>query len=155
MNTKRLVLDSFSLELAPEWIDITETLADEDAPWSYARSGGAGMLQFSAAVHRRGRRPDASVVTLEAMLRDFAVAQDLGEPSDLARVSEPNVAVGGSFLSPEGFVRVWYVSDGPSFVLATYVCEEKGAEAAELPDCETMIASLRFDGEEDAEDETD
>ena len=40
-------------------------------------------------------------------------------------------------------MRAWYVSDGLSFALATYVCEA-GSEAEEVADCEQIIGSLAF-----------
>jgi hypothetical protein len=51
--------------------------------------------------------------------------------------------VAGSFMSGDDFVRAWYVSDGLSFALVTYVCEA-GGEADELAECEQIVGSLAF-----------
>jgi hypothetical protein len=72
-------------------------------------------------------------------------------------MGEPTVVVddgglllaAGSFRNGDDFLRVWYVSDGQSFAKVTYT-SDWDEQHSELPDCEQMIRTLRFEYEDRA-----
>ncbi len=133
------------LELTDEWCDITDTV---DAPVkvpTLAKPDGVGALQFSLALYRSGKKPDSSVVDLVRLLDDFAAVKSLGRA--FARVTDEGSVrlAGASFHSERDLIRVWYVSDGWSFALVTYVCAW-AHRGAEMKEAEAIVRSLRFVG---------
>jgi hypothetical protein len=130
--------------VAPDgWEDVTDSLEIADPPITLARTDGVGALQFSVATYSSGTRPDPSTDDLLGMIEEFGRSRGLGLPGNVLTRSGPLRMATGSFLADGDFVRAWYVSDGLSFALATYVCEA-GSEADELADCEQIIESLAF-----------
>ena len=134
---------AFTVLVPDGWEDVTDSLDIEDPPITLARDDGVGALQFSIATYSRGEWPDPSPDDLLGMVEEFGRSRGLGSPGDvLTRSGRLRMAAGG-FLAAGDFVRAWYVSDGLSFALATYVCEA-GREAEELAECEQIIGSLAF-----------
>jgi hypothetical protein len=134
---------AFTVVAPAGWEDVTDSLEIEDPPITLARADGVGALQFSIAVYSRGERPDPSPDELLGMVVEFGKSRGLGTPGAVLTRAGPLRIAAGSFLSDDDFVRVWYVSDGLSFALVTYVCEA-GREAEELADCEQIVRSLVF-----------
>jgi hypothetical protein len=134
---------AFSVVVPDGWEDITESLDIEDPPITFARPDGVGALQFSIAAYSSGERPDPSPEDLLGMVEEFGQSRGLGSPGNTVTRPGPLRMAAGSFLAAGDFVRAWYVSDGLSFALATYLCEE-GSEAEELAECEQIIGSLAF-----------
>jgi len=131
-----------SLQLSPDWFDITDDLPGEDAPLTFARPDGFGALQFSIASYQSGQIPNPDTDTLLTLLRDFALGRKLGAATDLCIEIAPLRLASASFHT-DSFIRVWYLSDGRSFALATFTCDAEHA-ADELPDCEEMVRTLSF-----------
>jgi hypothetical protein len=130
--------------LAPDgWEDVTHSLDIDDPPITLARSDGVGALQFSIAVYSCGERPDPSPNELLGMVEELGQSRGLGKPEAVLTRSGPLRLAAGSFLSDDDFVRAWYVSDGLSIALVTYVCEA-GAQTEKLADCEQIVSSLAF-----------
>lgn len=134
---------AFAIVAPDGWEDITDSLEVEDPPITLARAAGPGVLQFSTAVYCGGKRPDPSPDRLLEMLEEFGESRRLGTPVAVVTRAERLRLAAGSFSSGGDFVRVWYVSDGLSFALVTYLCEP-GSEAEEVADCERIVESLTF-----------
>jgi len=129
---------------APDaWEDVTESIETEDRPITLARAEGVGALQFSIASYSTGVQPDPSPDQLLEMVQEFGQTRGLGMPEAVqTEVGRLRLAA-ASFMSEGDFVRVWYLSDGVSFALATYVCEA-GRETDEMAECEEIVRSLCF-----------
>jgi hypothetical protein len=141
MKKQVLSLGPLELEAAVEWKDITD---EGDVPFTLARAiDGVGALQFSTAIYKSGPVPSPSLQDLSSLLEDFRRSQNLREPHDPEIESGNLSLVGSSFRSEGDFIRVWYVSDGFNFVLATYVCEW-GYQDKELAQCKEIVRSIRF-----------
>jgi hypothetical protein len=133
----------FTIACVEGWCDVTHEVEADEPPLTFARPDGVGAFQFSTALYRSGPVPGASVAVLLSMLREFASARELGELTDIVTEHGKLRLAAASFRGRHGFVRVWFVSDGSSFAQVTYTCAW-GEQAAELPDCEQMLRTLRF-----------
>jgi hypothetical protein len=140
------VTHPFSIACVEGWCNVTHQIEAADPPLTFARADGVGAFQLSTALYRSGPFPGASATVLLSMLREFADARDLGEPSDIVTEDGGLRLAAASFRRQQDFVRVWYLSDGSSFAQVTYTCAW-GVQAAELPDCEQMVRTLRFGDE--------
>ena len=132
-----------TLDLAPDWCDVTDDLPGENVPFTLGREQGSGALQFSTGIYHSGRVPDPSPEDLRRLLLDFASSRDLGDPSDL-QITDAPVRLAAATFRPDSFVRVWYISDGRSIALVTLTCEST-PEPSELTDCEQMLRSVHFE----------
>lgn len=130
------------IQPSPDWFDVTDELPGENVPLTFTRRDGFGALQFSIASYQSGPIPAPNTDTLLTLLRDFAQTRELGAATDLCTEVEPLRIAAGSFHT-DSFIRVWYLSDGSSFALATFTCDCEHA-ADELPDCEQMVRTLSF-----------
>jgi hypothetical protein len=147
MNFQSIELGGVIRLNAPSsWQDITReeegvgplTLADLDA--------GVGALQISPALYRSGLLPRPSEHELLSLVREFGQQRNLGGAEDESTFTETSLkGAGASFHSGDDFIRVWYVSDGSSFALVTYVCNW-GQQGHELPICAKIVRSIRFTG---------
>jgi len=95
------------------------------------------------AIYSGGERPEPSPNQLLGMVEEFGDSRGLGTPEAVVTQAGRLRLAAGTFLSDDEFVRAWYVSDGLSFALVTYVCEA-GRESEELADCERIVRSLAF-----------
>jgi hypothetical protein len=129
------------LQLIDGWYDITDDL-DAGSPFTLAREDGVGAFQFSSALYRRGTVPDANCEDLLELLHSFFRDKNLGEPVDVRIQPSYPTFVGGSSHN-EGVVRVWYISDAKSFVLATYTSDSEAP--SEVEQCEQMVRSIQFE----------
>lgn len=136
----------FTVRCADGWCDITDEIEATDVPWTLAKPDGVGAFQFSVATYNRGPIPNPSPQLLLSMLRDFASSHELGEPADIVTEDGELRIAAASFRHGDEFIRAWYASDGRSFAKVTYTCDW-GVQQAELPDCERMIRTLRFEDE--------
>lgn len=145
MSFQSITLGGVSLSAPSSWRDIssqeghgTLTLADPEV--------GIGALQISSALYRSGPLPQPSEHELLSLVHEFGQLRDLGTPEDESTFTEASlVGAGASFHSGDDFIRVWYVSDGSSFALMTYVCSW-GQQGHELPVCAKIVRSIRFAG---------
>jgi hypothetical protein len=134
---------TFRLHVPDDWEDITDTVDVNDPPITLARGDGVGALQFSIALYTDGKQPDPTPEQLLGMVAEFGESRGLGAPGVLATQTVPLRLAAASFKSDGDFLRVWYVSDGLSFALVTYVCES-GKESKELATCEQIVRSIAF-----------
>lgn len=132
----------FTIEPTSNWFDIADDVPGDDVPLTFGRPDGFGALQFSIASYQSGPTPNPSTDTLHALLRDFAQSRELGAATDLYTEVEPLLLAAASFRT-DSFIRVWYLSDGRSFALATFTCDIEHV-SDELPDCEQMVRTLSF-----------
>ena len=142
MNVKHTV-GNLIVTALPTWLDVTHDIEADCPPFTLARNDGVGVLQFSTAAYEKGKLPNIKTEDLRKLSADFALSRELGSAFDKQSREQPILAYGQSFNSGTQFIRVWYCSNGQDVALVTYVCE-KGLEVREIPDCETMVAALRF-----------
>ncbi len=137
----------FSIQAAPGWCDITDTIDASNVPYTLALEDGIGAFQISAGIYRKGPKPNPSAQLLLSMLLKFATAAKLGVSFDVrledSPLNSPLKLAAASFEQNNGFVRVWYVSDGYSFAQVTYVSDINPPQK-EVSDCEIMVRTLRF-----------
>src|SRR5262245_14385368 len=119
----RLTFPGFEIEAGVDWNDITHTLDSPERPFTVAKQDGVGALQFSPALYRGGPLPMPTKDDLLSMAIEFGQYRGLGEAFDTDGVEGPLAGAGASYHSEGDFIRVWYVSDKRSIMLATYVCE--------------------------------
>jgi hypothetical protein len=132
-------LGDLLLDVIPGWLDTTEA----DHPPTLSKPDGYGALQFSVAKYSSGEVPQITENTLHDMLVEFAASRELGEPVNPPAARLGRVTRVGATFDVEGAVlRVWYLSDGRSVVLATYFCHHPEHAAEELRDCEAMLSTL-------------
>jgi hypothetical protein len=131
----------FTLDLADGWFDVTDDLPD-GSPYTLGRETGPGAFQFSSALYRSGIIPDAKEETLRSLLLSFGVTHGLGQPIDVRCDSHNGIITLVGNFDHAGLLRVWYVTDGSSFILASYTANDK--DFSELSDCEDMIRTIEF-----------
>lgn len=136
----------FTIRRSEGWCDITAEVDAADPPWTLAKPDGVGAFQLSIALYKSGRIPNPTPQDLLSLLRDFASSRQLGEPTGVAVEDGYLRLAAASFRWGNDFLRVWYVSDGQSLAKATYTCAD-GGEHSELPDCEHMVRTLKFEKE--------
>lgn len=125
-----------------DWRDITSTLPG-GAPFTLALEDGFGALQFSSGLYRSGPLPNATAGDLLRMLSDFFFRRNLGQAVDLY-IGEGAISIVAGTSHKNGLIRVWYISDSRSIVLATYTGDVDHPE--ELEECERMIRSIEIVG---------
>ena len=76
----RVDLGAYSVEVLPDWVDITDSLDGEPRPWTLTRGDAGGALQFSTARYTSGKIPNPSLADLEGMVRKFGSQRGLPEP---------------------------------------------------------------------------
>jgi hypothetical protein len=136
----------FTIRCSTGWCDITDEVQATNPPWTLAKPEGVGAFQFSTATYQSGTIPNPSPQLLLSMLRDFANSHGLGEAADIVTENGALRLAAASFHHGDDFTRVWYVSDGRSFAKVTYTCTWD-KQHAELPECEQMLRTLRFEDE--------
>ena len=142
---RRLIrLDRLTVDVPSDWSDISQSLGTGAHPFTLARKNGRGALQFSIALYTSGPVPDPTAEDLCEMLTEFGAAHKLGPHTEVATRSLPLRVAAASFHARGDFIRVWQISDGRNFALATYLCTENDQED-ELPICEEIIGTIRFD----------
>jgi hypothetical protein len=139
------------IDLPPGWEDITEALGSSPPPFSLSRpEASLGVFQLSPAIFARGKLPDATLEDLRRLCVDFGQRKNL-KPGESLSSHEGSARLwyGMNYRIHKQRVRVWYASDGRSFVLATFVPIREGAEivwADGVADCESMLSSITFPG---------
>jgi hypothetical protein len=118
-------------------------LDNPNAPLTFAKPKGVGALQLSAALFQSGKEPHSSAAVLREMLLEFGRTRNLGTPSEVVLEDAPLKLAAASFR-PGVLIRVWYVSDGLNFALATYNCELENERHGEVAECEHVVRSVRF-----------
>jgi hypothetical protein len=141
----RVAFNSFAVQVPRGWADITDTLEEDEPPYTLARPDGVGALQFSIALYKSGPVPDPSLAMLRDMVAEFGRKQGLGEPLAILAESGPPRLAAGSFVGDEDLLRVWQLSDGRNFAFVTYTCAAEHA-GPELAACERIVRSIVFTG---------
>jgi len=77
------------------------------------------------------------------MLKNFAETNNLGDAHDVVMEDGPLLVAAGSFRT-DAFFRVWYLSDGRSFALATYTCALENEANGEAAECESIVRTVSF-----------
>ena len=105
-------------------------------------SSGVGALQLSIAANAPDEKP--TVMDLRDVIQGLAESNGLGAPSEISYFDLPVLRCAvATFLHGEDFIRVWSVSDGKSFLLATYVCRQ-GSEHREVETADLIVRSIVF-----------
>lgn len=77
------------------------------------------------------------------MLERFAEANHLGAASELL-VEEGQPIIAAASFRVDSFFRVWYLSNGKSFALATYTCALENEASGEVSECESIVRTVSF-----------
>ena len=102
-----------------------------------------GVLQISAALYDSGFIPDYTTEVLSGMLADFAWLKGFPARSEVVVEAGPQRLAAREYTWGTDIVRVWYVSDGSSVAMATYVAPGNGS-AREMAECEQIVRSIKF-----------
>jgi len=144
MPMKSIVFPGMSLTACEGWEDTTGLVQGNDAPFTVTKAAaGVGALQFSPAIYERGERPEPTLEDLSKMLREFAANHQLGDSFEQTVVTGELFGIGASYHREDDFIRVWYLSNGWSFLLVTYVCEWESRHV-EVSEREQMVSSIRL-----------
>ena len=128
----------------PGWLDITDTVEDDDPAFTLAKEDGVGALQFSSAEYESGERPAPTPADLAEMVREFGESHDLGPPLDCRPAPGTSPAgASANFHVDEDLVRVWYLAEGGHFLLVTYMCEQAD-RGLELDEAEAIVRGVRL-----------
>lgn len=145
IETRVLRFGGVEVKAPTTWQDVTDELDLPDPPFTLASvPAGVGALQFSVALHSGGSAPDPSPDDLMLMVEESAERHDLTQPHDQVTDARRFRLAAVSYRAGDDFMRVWYVSDGVNFAKVTYTCEW-GRQDDELPKCEAIVRTLRFD----------
>lgn len=142
--TIKIACPGFTVNVPYRWRDVTESLEQSNCPFTLSNpDDGVGALQFSPAIYQSGPIPSPTTDDLAAMLWEFAVTQGLGSSIANHVFSNGLIGASASFHTDDDFIAVWYVSDGTSMMLVTYVCawDKKHVEADAR---EAIVRSIRF-----------
>ena len=137
------ILGNLIITAPDPWKDITNTLEEHSAPFTLAKKDGTGALQFSVATYKGGKIPNVSLQDLDELRNDFAQKKQLGRAFNQVNRDEVLRVSGGSYLTAQSFVRVWYCSDGKNIALVTYLAG-RGKEDDEPKECDGIVAGVRF-----------
>jgi hypothetical protein len=144
-------LGPVEIELPAGWEDITDALGSSPPPFSLSRGAESpGVFQLSAAIFARRRLPGTTLEGVRGLCVDFGRRKNLEPGESHSSHDDPARTWFGMNYKIRGRrMRVWYASDGLSFVLATFVPTRQSAEstwADGVADCERMLSSLTFPG---------
>lgn len=143
-KSKKYIWGELVVETPEYWCDTTKELRTPNPPYTLTKcADGVGALQFSPAFYKSGKIPNVTLASLSQLLSDFAVQKKLGIPFEKVQLKNGLLVSAASYHQGADFIRVWYVSDGLSFVLATYICdwEMRFEEASE---CEKIVRNIKF-----------
>jgi hypothetical protein len=131
--------DGFGVEVPDGW----ERIEQPAGAFTLAQpEGGTGALQLSIAAHATDTRP--LVGDLRDIITAMAEKNQLSAPVDISYFDLPALrGAEATFHHGDDFIRVWSVSDGSSYALATYVCR-RGSETREADACDAIVRSVRF-----------
>jgi hypothetical protein len=132
--------DGNQIELPAGWRIATL----KDGPFTVVSAHDIGALQFSFARYMSGAKPGADHTTLESMLQEFADSHGLERCGEVAIATNGgSISVCADYRVEDDFVRAWYLTDGTSFALVTYLCSW-GASRMEVRDACIIVESLRL-----------
>lgn len=132
------------LSLPVGWADSSDDVGNSDRLLTLTKPDGVGAFQMSFAQYLSGKLPEIKFDDLRRLLSDFALRRRLD--SELAS------QVGGQsgviwcradYRWDDDFMRVWYISDSKSIILATYICNWQYKEI-EVDDCDRIVESVTF-----------
>lgn len=136
---------TFVVRPVGDWQDITADLEQDDPPRTWARPNGVGAFQVSVLQYSGGRVPQPSLVDLQRLLVRHVEACGL-QPRDVAVSADVRKLARASATDESNAYRFWVTVEAGSFLLATYTAaRDAGEAAAEIGDCERMIAELRVE----------
>lgn len=141
MTLRRWGFGGLTIPAVPGWVEVTEP----GEPFSFTKGeSGVGAMQFTIVLYRAGQIPNIDVSVLREMLTEFQDTRGLGEPLSEESLSGMPSVVSRSYESKGDFVRVWYVSDGLSVALVTYVCKREHRDR-EIREVEEIVSGIRFE----------
>jgi hypothetical protein len=136
------------ITLPPNWIDVSDQ--NPEGPPSYCRGdlGDPGVLQLSTAIYEGADSPNPSAHDLVELATDGA--KSLG-PGLLLETDSGTCALGtygSATIQLDGgeWARVWHVSDGRNFVIATLVGRSNHA-TNEVAQAEQIVKTLTLPAE--------
>jgi hypothetical protein len=131
--------------LLPEgWVDSSDQIGNSNRQFTLTRPDGVGAFQMSFAQYISGKLPDIQLHNLRDLLSEFAASRRLG-PEQAQAVGEHNGVLWcrADYQRANDFIRVWYLSDSKSVVLATYICNWPDRHI-EVQDCNRIVDSVEF-----------
>lgn len=132
------------LSLPAGWVDGSDAAGNSDRLLTLTKPDGVGAFQVSVAQYLSGKLPDIKLDDLRWLLSDFASRRQLGsELASCAREHSGVVWCRGDYRWDDDYMRVWYLSDGQSVILATYICSWQDKDI-ELDECDWIIDSVQF-----------
>ena len=142
MTTNTIAFPGFVVSVTGEWTDVTGSLDADEPPFTVAApENGVGALQFSPAIYKCGSLPDVTIGDLNSMLQEYSAKRNFTDCLDHATLTGAVHDVAASVHADDRFVRVWYLSDGRSVLLVTYVCDW-GNRKVEKDDREEIVRSI-------------
>ncbi len=144
MTMTTIELPGLCISAPDGWIEITTSDRNNSYPITVADpEDGVGAIQLSLAIYKRGPLPSPSTHDLASMVQEFGDCKRLGEPFATTTFSNGIAGAAASYRSGDDFIRVWYVSDGKSIALITYLCDWD-VRFRELDESEKIVRSIRF-----------
>lgn len=130
------------MDAVPGWFDITADL-EPGSPPTLAKADGIGALQFSFAEYAGGKEPRITTTTLKSLLRDFQNREGLPKPKQAA---ETDRSASATFQGEDQLLQVWFLSNGSSVVIITYlvVLPARGDLERELDEVSRIVGSIEI-----------
>lgn len=142
----RVSFSGVSLDLPPQWFDVSDDLPAGSPPTLSKGAAAVGALQFSIGRYKSGPVPSIGLPELGRMLHEFFGAKNLGAPIDVRSWNEGAVGTSGDHRTDDEFIRVWYISEGSNIALITFTCMEANSPSLteELGEADRIARSVRF-----------
>jgi hypothetical protein len=139
-------IDRLVLRHPSTWAEITSELPAGTVPTlMQVKPEGVGVLQVSSGIYRGGKRPRVSKKALVEMLREFSSSRMGGNMVNITSYAVGTMSFArGDVDLPDEHVRVWYLSDGDSVALVTYVGGKEAALDAEMQIADRIVESAEF-----------
>jgi hypothetical protein len=132
------------LSLPVGWVDSSDDAGNSNHLLTLTRPDGVGAFQASFGQYVSGKLPNIRMHDLHELLANFASTRCLGLGLNPSVGEHGGVAwCRADYYRGDDFIRVWYVSDSMSVVLATYICDRQ-YKHIEVNDCDQIIQSVRF-----------
>lgn len=132
------------LSLPAGWGDSSDDTGNADRLLTLTKPDGVGALQLSFGQYGSGKLPHLRLDDLRGLLTEFAATRRLGlEQGPTTGESGGVVWCRADYHRGDDFIRVWYISDSKSVVLATYVCDGQYKDI-EVDDCDRIVESMKF-----------
>ncbi len=132
------------LSLPAGWVDSSDDAGNSDRLLTLTKPDGVGAFQMSFGQYVSGKLPNIRLDDLRDLLAEFAATRRLGpEQGPAAGGHGGMVWCRADYHRGDDFIRVWYISDSKSVILATYVCDRQYKDI-EVDDCDRIVESVKF-----------